>query len=714
MSIPLQAAEPVTSVSTARVFRMDIQALRAVAIGLVVLNHLWPLRLTGGYVGVDVFFVISGFLITGHLVGEMRRTGSVRLGAFYARRIRRLLPAAFLVLIASLVLVVAVLPYPRWERNAWEAAASAGYVENWYLAAMSVNYSALNDAASLVQHYWSLSVEEQFYIIWPLLLLAAVAVANRPGGQANRRRRRNRAATSLVVAVLAILFLSFGVSVVYTIIAPSQGYFATFTRGWEFAIGGVIALIRSRIPLGRTSANLMSLLGFALIAFAAVTYDHATAFPGYCALVPVLGTAAVILAGDAHASLWHSRVTALRPVQWLGGISYSLYLWHWPLIVIAPFVVGGEASTLSKVAVLLLSLVLAVLTKRFVEDTGQRWTFWRNSAGRAFGLMAAGMLVVAALVASVLVAYSARVDADAPPEDVVASSCEGPAALAPGAQCDNPFGAADYSVMTPENEYFYTPPQCGEFLPILSYGDMQTTHRCDFSGGAEDATRVWLVGDSHAQQWQGPVFDVAEDRGWVVTTSFYGGCPVADVDFIGFRSPWGAGDVEQCRQWSRDVIEAVADEKPDLVITAMASRLQLVDDRSGRPQVEQMSRGLLDAWDRWAERDTRVLALADPPFNAEVRSSDCVLLNEKDPGKCARPRSDAHPVDPVVVAGAAASSPDIAVLDVTDRFCDAASCYAVVGGIPVYYDADHLNLEYARMLRPQIENAVDALLVAAR
>ena len=192
MSASLRTADTLIAAPKARVFRTDIQALRAVAIGLVVLNHLWPVRLPGGYVGVDVFFVISGFLITGHLVGEMRRTGGVRLGAFYARRIRRLLPAALLVLAVSLVLMVVLLPYPRWERGAWEVAASAGYVENWFLASMSVNYSALNDAASVVQHYWSLSVEEQFYIVWPLLLLAALAVARRTGGPTTRRGVRAR------------------------------------------------------------------------------------------------------------------------------------------------------------------------------------------------------------------------------------------------------------------------------------------------------------------------------------------------------------------------------------------------------------------------------------------------------------------------------------------------------------------------------------------
>ena len=710
MSAPLHTAEPTVAAPRARVFRTDIQALRAIAIGLVVLNHLWPVRVTGGYVGVDVFFVISGFLITGHLVGEITRTGGVRLGAFYARRIRRLLPAAFLVLVASLVLVVAFLPYPRWGRNAWEIAASAGYVENWFLAAMSVNYSALNDAASLVQHYWSLSVEEQFYIVWPLLLLAAVAVSGRFGRDATRRGRRTRGSNALVVVVMVVGLLSLGASIVYTILAPPQAYFATFTRGWEFAVGGAVALLGTRIRLSRLGADIVSLVGFALIAFSALAYDHATAFPGYAALVPVLGTAAVIVAGNSSATLWHAKVTALRPVQWLGGISYSLYLWHWPLIVAAPFVIGGEASTLSKVGVLAIAIVLAALTKRFVEDKGQAWGYWRSSTRRALMLMLAGMVVIAALVAGVLTWYQTRVDADRPPAQVVASSCEGPLALASGADCADPFGPADYSVMTSKNEYFFTPPECGTFLPILTYGEKQTTLECDFSRGTEKPTEVWLVGDSHAQQWQGAIFDIAREKHWIVTTSYLGGCPVADVAFLGFRGPWGQAEAERCNAWSDDVSAAIGTAKPDLVVTAMAARQDVVDDGSGDTQSEQMSDGLIDYWSAWVDEGIDVLALADPPYNGEVRDADCVLLNAAEPQTCARARGEAQPADPVVLAGAAERSDSIAVLDLTDRFCDADRCYAVVGGIPVYYDADHLNLEYVRMLAPEISGKIDEIL----
>lgn len=711
MSAPLPTAAPLSAAPRERVFRTDIQALRAVAIGLVVLNHLWPTRITGGYVGVDVFFVISGFLITGHLVGEMTRTGGVRLGAFYARRIRRLLPAAFVVLAVSLVLLIAFLPYPRWARNAWEIAASAGYVENWYLAAMSVNYSALNDAASMVQHYWSLSVEEQFYIVWPLLLLAALAASTRLGRSSSLSGDGDRSASrALLLVVATVGVLSLGASIVYTILAPSQAYFATFTRGWEFAVGGAVALLGARLRLPRIVAQIVSILGFVLIAFSAFAYDHTTSFPGYAALVPVLGTAAVIVAGTSYARLWHARLTASAPVQWVGGISYSLYLWHWPLIVAAPFVIGAEASTLSKLGVLAISIVLAALTKTFVEDRGQKWRYWRTSTRRALGLMLVGMVVIGGLVAGVLAWYQTRVDADRPPAEVVASSCEGPLAMAPGADCADAFGPAEYSVMTSKNEYFFTPPECGTFLPILTYGEKQTTLECDFSEGVSDPKRVWLVGDSHAQQWQGAIFDIARENNWIVTTSYLGGCPVADVDFLGFRGPWGQAEADRCNTWSDDLAATIRTAKPDLVVTAMAARQDLVDDGSGTPAFEQMSAGLIDYWTAWADEGIDVLAIADPPYNGEVRGADCVLLNSTDPEVCARPRAEAQPADPVLMAGAAERSDSITVLDLTDRFCDAERCYAVIGGVPVYYDADHLNLEYVRMLASEISATIGKIL----
>ncbi|WP_298743332.1 acyltransferase family protein [uncultured Microbacterium sp.] len=680
-------------------FRTDIQALRALAIAAVVVNHLWHDRLPGGYIGVDVFFVISGFLITSHLFGEVVRTGRVRLGAFYARRVRRLLPAALLVLLVSAIVVALFLPYPRWERNALEIAASASYIENWVLAAMSVNYSALNDSATVAQHYWSLSVEEQFYLVWPIVMVSAVLLGARFAARSSLRRR-------VLAALVTIGALSFLASIWFTAISPNQAYFVTFTRAWEFALGGLVALLAHRFRPGRVLTNLLTAAGLIAVVASAVVFNEQTPFPGVAALVPVVGTAVIIAAGG-NVRQWHTWFTASAPVQWLGGVSYSLYLWHWPLIVIAPFALSAQRSTVMNLGILAVAVVLAWLTKIAVEDPGQRWTFWKTSVRRSMLAMLAGMLVVVLAAAALFIGGRLQAEGDDPDGALPVGGCLGPNALQDD-RCADPFGPAESVVMTAKNEYFYTPPECGEFVENLGFPDFPTTHVCDFSGDSEPTDDVWLVGDSHAQHWQGAMFDLARDRGWRLTISYYGGCPAADVAFTGFRTPWGASDVDRCRQWSRDVSDAIASEKPRIVFSSMAARLQFVDDGSGTPEIDQFAEGLARDWTRWANEGVRVVALGDPPFNSEVRDTDCVLLNPEDPVKCAADRAVAQPPDPILLGAELAQSPLVSAIDFTDQFCDTRLCYAVVGGIPVYYDADHLNLQYVRMLAPTIAAAVDA------
>lgn len=685
--------------SPRRPFRVDIQALRAVAIAVVVLNHLWPTRLSGGYVGVDVFFVISGFLITGHLFSELSRTGRIALGRFYARRIRRLLPAALLVLAASSLLVAIFLPYARWARNGAEILASATYVENWALAAMSVNYSALNDAASAAQHFWSLSVEEQFYLVWPVLLLLAMVLAS--------RMRPSPARRTVALVMLSIVAAgSFIASVLFTAVQPAQAYFATFTRAWEFALGGLIAITVVRRDSRPGVASLLALVGLAAIVGSALVLNESTPFPGSAALVPALGTAAVIASGSLAPRMWLTPVFAARPVQWLGDVSYSLYLWHWPLIVVAPFALSRELSGPVRAGILGLALALAALTRRWVERPAQRAKWWATSTRRSVGAMLGGVAVVALLAGILMGSSAVRAAEDSPTAALPQGPCVGPNAMVASNACSDPFGPAGSVQTSPRNEYFYTPPECGEFLPVMTYGDKATTHRCDYSNGAPDPVRVWLVGDSHAQQWQGPLFEIAHERGWVLTISYLGGCPVADVSFIGFRAAGAPADVERCRAWNTDVVPAIVADAPDLVITSMSARRELVDDGSGRDASAQYADGLTRDWRKWVDAGSRVLVLADPPFNGEVRSPDCVALNPQDPMACARSRVLAQPPDPLSAAVNQMADPNVTLFDATPYFCDTSTCYAVIGGYAVYYDADHLNLEYARMLRPMLESAL--------
>ncbi|HEV3000818.1 MAG TPA: acyltransferase, partial [Solirubrobacteraceae bacterium] len=323
--------------------RPEIQALRGVAVLTVVVFHLWPSVLPGGFVGVDVFFVISGFLITGQLVREVDRTSRVSLAGFWARRARRILPAALVVLAFCALATKAVVPETHWREFFAEITASTAYVENWQLAEAAVDYADADDAASPVRHFWSLSVEEQFYLVWPLLIMLALVWGRRAIGP----------------VLGAVVLVSLVWSIVATAGDPAAAYFITPTRAWEFGLGGLLALVPLR---GRSPA--LSWLGIGAIALAAVLYSGDTPFPGVAALLPVLGAAAVIAA----------RSFAFRPLERVGDVSYSVYLWHWPLIVLAPFAGGA-----SKVVLLALTFVLGWASKVAVEDPVRRLR-WRPRA----------------------------------------------------------------------------------------------------------------------------------------------------------------------------------------------------------------------------------------------------------------------------------------------------------------------------------------------
>lgn len=676
-------------------FRHDIQALRALAVSLVVVGHLWPNSLTGGYVGVDVFFVISGFLITTHLLKEILAAGRLDFVAFYSRRIRRLLPAAFLVLIVSLVASFFVLPFSRWGDTAQQIVASAFYVENWVLAAKSVDYSASTDTATVAQHFWSLSVEEQFYLVWPLLLVALAVLARQLG-------IRPRAALAGGILVLS------GASLICSAYLAEQGrheaYFYTPVRLWEFGVGAALALAAPHIRIPRFVANGAAIAGFAGIVGSAVLFNDRTPFPGTAALIPVVGTALVVAAGMSGERQWANKLTSLATVQFVGNISYSLYLWHWPLIVLGPFMFNAELRTPTKVALLAASVVLAWATKVWVEDKGIQLRPKSRPAAKTMIGMVAGMVVIAGAGGGLWLGQQARV---AEAEQIIlkqkASPCYGPRAMEKPNLCEERFGAALVPTMSDANNYYSTPPECGEDLDILLAGDKKTTKFCDFSGGAEKPTTVWLVGDSHAQQWQAPILDLAKRNNWLVKISFLGGCPPAAVSYVGYDAQGDEKSNNQCMSWGRSVSEAVAADSPKYVFTSAFARKELVDDGSGRSQNEQYADGFGKYWQAWTAVGSKVVVLADPPYNVDVRSPNCVQLNAENPLECAVERRVAAPEDPLVHAAKINNNDSLTLVDLTDYFCDAASCYSSVGGVVVYYDANHLNVEFSRLLGPMIE-----------
>lgn len=370
--------------------------------GAVVLHHGWPAVAPAGYMGVDVFFVVSGFLITGLLLRETETKGRIALGRFYERRARRILPAAMVVLATVSALTIAVVPQREWQAFFREFVASALYFENWLLAADSQDPARTDLASTPVQHFWSLSVEEQFYLVWPLLIIAALWFAARRAA-----RRGGAAGARPVIAVVlgTVTAASLALCIALTAIDHNLAYFSTLARGWEFGVGGLLAMLPAVTGRERLRAA-ASWAGLALIVGGVTTFRTPEAFPGAVALVPVAGTVLVIAAG-MPAPLWSPAVLArLRPVQWMGDISYSLYLWHWPIFMFTPYLKGRPSPAWLMVVLVALSFAVAAASKRWIEDPLRARPSRSRppTAATLAGLAAAAAAIVAAGVTAPMIA----------------------------------------------------------------------------------------------------------------------------------------------------------------------------------------------------------------------------------------------------------------------------------------------------------------------
>ncbi|HEY0520335.1 MAG TPA: acyltransferase, partial [Ilumatobacteraceae bacterium] len=382
--------------------RRDIEGLRAIALISVLLYHAGVRSTAGGFVGVDAFFVISGFLIIGLLWRELSSTGTVSLGEFYARRARRLLPAAVLVIVATVMVSWKVLPPLRSQSVARDGLASTFYVVNHRLAGGGTDYLNSSAAPSPLQHYWSLSVEEQFYLLVPVVMIIAWTVC--------RRQQRDVVARPSRTSALSALALVGGVSFIacirLTSTAQRFAFFLLPTRAWEFVVGGLVAIGAPRLRhVDRRTGQALATVGIAAFIWSVTSYSAATSFPGFAALSPVLGVAGVIAAGCTAMGSAVNRVLGVTPLTAIGRISYSWYLWHWPILILVPYVIGHTVSTTGNVVLILLAGGLAAVTTYLVEDPVRFSPRLVGSARRTF---AVGLSLSATAVLSIgVVVYEA-------------------------------------------------------------------------------------------------------------------------------------------------------------------------------------------------------------------------------------------------------------------------------------------------------------------
>jgi peptidoglycan/LPS O-acetylase OafA/YrhL len=665
--------------------RRDIQGLRALAVGLVVVYHLRPGALPGGFAGVDVFFVISGFLIIGTLTGEIRRTGTLKLLDFYARRIRRLLPASSVVLLATVAATLLLVPISRQPSIFGEILASALNVQNWALAWSSADYAHATASASPVQHFWSLSVEEQFYLVIPLVLLLCARQA---------ARRMSSAPHFAFAAILLVTVVSFVFSVVYTPVNHGAAYFVTPTRMWELGLGGLVAIVLHRLRPGPRLRLLLGWAGLAAILISAATFSTSLAFPGWIALLPTLGTVGLLVAGvpgRRNAGYETVRVLGRQPLRYVGDISYSLYLWHWPVIVLLLEVSGSDELGPAQVLfALALSFALAAASKHLVEDPFRR----RRAAGhRRRGTYLLGATLVA-LPALVVVApwQTAQAELDAlAGAALLADANPGAMALDPVAPRPARAGAA----IRPD------PAVASADLPLT---DRPTCHSYDITelpvageactyGSPTAAKTMVLVGDSHAAQFSTVLAEyVGRNPGWRAKIMVRNGCPFNDV------SPSiGGNQLSSCTDQNRAELAGILATRPDLVITSAMSPESYRKDLNWTWESRRiMVDGYRTLLDPLSAAKIPVTVIREIPRSAAPVPA-CLERNRQHHEVCDTPRGVAFPADGDPLAEAASLTPGVAVADLSDWICTPTTCQAVVGNVVVHRD-NHLTDSYVRTL----------------
>ncbi|AQT79344.1 acyltransferase [Mycolicibacterium litorale] len=681
-------------------FRPDIEGLRAVAVIAVVAFHA-QLGLGGGFIGVDIFFVISGFLITRLLIDEVTTTGRVNLARFYGSRARRLLPAAGTVLVITAAAAAALLPPVQARSVLGDALASALYVGNYRFAMHGTDYLA-DTLPSPFQHYWSLGVEEQFYLLWPALILGTAWLVRRVG--------RRTTVPYFAGALLVVAVASFALSMLWTHTSPPWAFFSLPSRAWELAIGGLVAL---SAPLWRRltpgPAAVAGIGGLVLILGTCVQLDEHTPYPGTAALLPVFGTALVVGAGIATPTGGAGRWLSLPWMRGLGRLSYSWYLWHWPVLIFVPMLAGRELGLIGRLVAVSASFALAVLTLRYVERPVRYSAPLRRSPRRslALGSTVTAAAVAAALLLPVFVRPPVGPGAPAPAAAVEAQSTLG---ADPLTDAVNRIAAAVRAAAQRRDVPSNLTPALDDAATdkpavfvngcVRSWLDIGVPECA--SGDPAAPTTVALVGDSHVAMWEPALEVTARQRHWRLETMAKITCPLQGTQIT---SPYLGREYTECQAWRAQVFDRLKAERPKLIVVSMSRRYGAdfgftTYDRGWRDSLKALVMRLRST------TDARVLVLGpvpDPHSTVPV----CLSAHLSDTRPCTPARDVA-----MSAAGIAAEADMVRAgggqyADLSALFCTDTVCPVTVGNDLVFRDDNHITVEYAQSLGPVLGLIVD-------
>lgn len=667
-------------------FRADLEGLRGIAVTLVVLFHAGLLGVVGGFVGVDAFYVISGFLITGLLARELSANGRLDLAAFYGRRARRILPAATVAIVVILACAAFIVAPLDLGSVAIDASASGLFVGNLVFAFRATDYFGAT-APSPFLHYWSLGVEEQFYLVWPLLLVVAF------------RMRRPRLITF-------VIFLgSLALCVWLTPAHAPWAFYMLPTRAWQLALGALLALnapalVRVPSPI----ATLGGWTGLALLALAAIALEPGVGYPGFAALLPSVSIALLIIGGTRP--LGPGRLLAMWPLRSLGRISFSLYLYHWPLLVLGEIAFGGLPPT-TRWSLVAVAVLIAYASWRFVEQPFVRTRRARPAPQRSLvlaavticmvlvssqvvGLFGASSLAASAIEPATLDALPSlavtSAPAMAPSPQPVASSASPAVAPSPSSSPRTlaPSIATARSDIDGLNERGCGLSLAGARPPLCELGD------------TDGAVTVALIGDSHAAQWFPALEVIARQRGWKILPFTKDSCIFVDTRIISLHLQ---REYTECAMWREQVIAAIQRAHPDLVVVSSSRWVHPVNVGDADAQVQA------DAMVRLLKRlPGRIAIIADTPLNDQDIPA-CLSRRDRTPESCSTSRAYAL-TGQLARDGRAAEILGAVLIDPALWLCGPDVCPAVIDWTIVYRDDHHLTATMARLLAPLLETTL--------
>lgn len=669
-----------------RRYRPELHGLRGVAILLVVAFHLFGQGRVSG--GIDVFLCVSGYLFTGILLREAAtRGGRIDPWAYLGRLARRLLPPLVLVVAAVAVVGLIVLPAMRHEALLREAAASVFYVENWALITSQLEYEAAGPATSPFQHIWSLSVQGQFYLLWPLLTVLAVVIAKRMGWSAR---------TAMIVVSSVVAVGSFGYAVVLHHANQAVAYLHTGSRLWQLSLGALLALIGTKVvPMAARPA--LGWLGIALIVSCGFVLDGAALFPGPWALWPVLGFTLVMM--SEHRAPWGvSQLLSRAPFARIGDLSYALYLWHWPLAIFwLAALERQEIGWRGASVILLTALLLSFLTHRLIERPVTAWL-----TPRPRGAAVAGALAIALVGGSAIGGFrqvqAANAEQLAHVETADPKTHPGALALDPANPLPVPTGVEPIPSLqvAPQDQPDYYDWPCRQ--PPSGSGEVTV---CDDpvhpegSPGWRDRPVVFVTGGSHSGQWVPTFRALAQRHGWRVLVAEMSGCQLT-TNRGQYPTPRDVEVSKGCQDWNEGIVDVIDDLAPDVVFTLATTSL-------GKPESTPL--GFIDQWEAIEARGIKIVGIRDSPRRVQP-VPEC-LAAAQDPAECTvnRRTGDYGLLDPSPFTKLT-PGPKIGYIDLSQWYCPGTTCPAVIGNVLVYRDASHLSSAYARSMADPLDTAL--------